>query len=117
MLWLEHIHLLILLIFCVCLYVLGKSATSPSVEGMVYVDVPWSSKAQSYLVTRARHSRGVPYMDYVKKISANALATKVKLADLRHNSDLSRLDVVDSKALVRVEKYAAAIQLLESVAC
>ena len=44
---------------------LGKSATSPSVEGMVYVDVPWSSKAQSYLVTRARHSRGVPYMDYV----------------------------------------------------
>jgi hypothetical protein len=53
------------LILYVYVYVLGKSATSPSVEGMVYVDVPWSSKAQSYLVTRARHSRGVPYMDYV----------------------------------------------------
>lgn len=63
------------------------------------------------------HDPSVPYMDYIKNISANALATKVKLADLRHNSDLSRLDVVDSKALVRVEKYAAAIQLLESVAC
>ena len=63
------------------------------------------------------HNPKIPYMDYVKAISGNALATKVKLADLRHNSDLSRLDVVDAKALARVEKYAAAIELLESVAC
>jgi hypothetical protein len=36
----------------------------------------------------------------------------VKLADLRHNSDLTRLDAVDEKALRRVEKYKAAIRLL-----
>ena len=63
------------------------------------------------------HDPRVPYMEYVKAISANPLATKVKLADLRHNSDLSRLDSVDEKALSRVKKYAAAIELLESVAC
>lgn len=63
------------------------------------------------------HNPRVPYMEYVKAISANSLATKVKLADLRHNSDLSRLDSVDEKALSRVKKYAAAIELLESVAC
>ena len=63
------------------------------------------------------HDPRVPYMEYVKGISANPLATKVKLADLRHNSDLSRLDSVDEKALYRVKKYAAAIELLESVAC
>lgn len=63
------------------------------------------------------HDPGIPYMDYIKKISGNALATKVKLADLRHNSDLSRLDQVDAKAMDRVEKYAKAIKLLESVAC
>lgn len=63
------------------------------------------------------HDLRVPYMEYVKAISANSLATKVKLADLRHNSDLSRLDSVDEKALSRVKKYAAAIELLESVAC
>ena len=63
------------------------------------------------------HDPKVPYMEYVKGISANPLATKVKLADLRHNSDLSRLDSVDEKALYRVKKYAAAIELLESVAC
>jgi len=63
------------------------------------------------------HDPRVPYMEYVKGISANPLATKVKLADLQHNSDLSRLDSVDEKALSRVKKYAAAIELLESVAC
>lgn len=63
------------------------------------------------------HDPKVPYMEYVKGISANPLATKVKLADLQHNSDLSRLDSVDEKALSRVKKYATAIELLESVAC
>ena len=62
------------------------------------------------------HDPRVPYMEYVKAISENPLATEVKLADLRHNSDLSRLDSVDEKALSRVKKYAAAIELLESVA-
>jgi hypothetical protein len=37
----------------------------------------------------------------------------VKLADLRHNSDLTRLDAVDQKALERVEKYRKAIAFLE----
>jgi (p)ppGpp synthase/HD superfamily hydrolase len=59
------------------------------------------------------HGEGVPYLDYVAKIKENPIARTVKLADLRHNSDLSRLDRVDAKALARVEKYAAAIRLLE----
>ena len=37
----------------------------------------------------------------------------VKLADLRHNSDITRLDVVAEKALERREKYQKAIALLE----
>jgi len=58
------------------------------------------------------HAEGVPYMDYVRAIKANPIATAVKLADLRHNSDLTRLDAVDDAALRRVEKYAQAIRLL-----
>ncbi|MBQ8000826.1 MAG: bifunctional (p)ppGpp synthetase/guanosine-3',5'-bis(diphosphate) 3'-pyrophosphohydrolase [Ruminococcus sp.] len=58
------------------------------------------------------HSPEVPYMDYVAKIKTNPIARAVKLADLRHNSDLSRLDTVDEKALQRVEKYKQAIRLL-----
>ncbi len=60
------------------------------------------------------HDKGVPYMEYVAKIKENPIARTVKLADLRHNSDTTRLDVVDEKALQRVEKYKKAIQLLEA---
>lgn len=51
------------------------------------------------------HDVSIPYMEYVKKIKTNEIAKKVKLADLNHNSDLSRLDFVDEKALQRAEKY------------
>ncbi len=58
------------------------------------------------------HDKNVPYMDYVAKIKSNPIARTVKLADLRHNSDLTRLDEVSDAALMRVEKYRAAMQLL-----
>jgi len=59
------------------------------------------------------HEKGVPYMEYVAKIKDNPIAKAVKLADLRHNSDLSRLDSVSEKDLKRKEKYEKAILLLE----
>ena len=58
------------------------------------------------------HNPEIPYMDYVKKISANPIATQVKLADLKHNSDLTRLDEIDEWAIKRTEKYETAIELL-----
>lgn len=60
------------------------------------------------------HDDDVPYLEYVAKIKRNPIATSVKLADLKHNSDLTRLDEVDSKALERVEKYRKAIQILST---
>ena len=58
------------------------------------------------------HDEAVPYMDYVMQLKENPIARTVKLADLRHNSDLTRLDTVDEKALARVEKYKKAIAKL-----
>jgi (p)ppGpp synthase/HD superfamily hydrolase len=60
------------------------------------------------------HGADVPYMDYVARIKPNPIARAVKLADLRHNSDLSRLDAPDEKALRRREKYLEAMALLET---
>jgi len=59
------------------------------------------------------HDDAVDYMDYVRSIKVNSIAKAVKLADLKHNSDLSRLDNVDEKALRRREKYLKAIEILE----
>lgn len=58
------------------------------------------------------HNDDTPYMDYVAKIKTSKTATAVKLADLKHNSDLTRLSVVDEKALKRKEKYEKAIKFL-----
>lgn len=60
------------------------------------------------------HDDDVPYMEYVAKLKDNSVAHTVKLADLRHNSDLTRLDFIDDTARERVEKYAQAISLLEN---
>ena len=59
------------------------------------------------------HDPAVPYLDYVAAIRHNPIARAVKLADLRHNSDLSRLDTIDERTLARVQKYHAALALLE----
>ena len=66
-------------------------------------------EALSYMT----HDPAVPYMEYVARIRENDIARRVKLADLRHNSDITRLDSIDQKALDRVAKYAQAIRLLE----
>lgn len=58
------------------------------------------------------HREGISYFDYVAAIKSNPIARQVKMADLRHNSDLTRLDVVDSNALARVEKYKKALEIL-----
>ena len=60
------------------------------------------------------HREGVPYPDYVAAIKENPIARAVKLADLRHNSDLTRLACITPYDRERAEKYAAAIALLES---
>ncbi len=58
------------------------------------------------------HAPEVPYMDYIKIIKQNPIARRVKLADLEHNSDMSRLDTVTERDIKRAEKYKQAMLLL-----
>lgn len=60
------------------------------------------------------HEDDVPYLDYVARLKDNPVARAVKLADLAHNSDLSRLGKVDDETKDRLEKYKKAIALLNS---
>lgn len=60
------------------------------------------------------HEEEVPYFDYVREIKKNPVARKVKLADLAHNSDKSRLPGEPTeKDLERLEKYKASKKILE----
>jgi hypothetical protein len=60
------------------------------------------------------HEDGVEYMDYVKRIkeSGNQAAIRVKIEDLKHNSDISRRDDPMEKLAKSMEKYKAALEVL-----
>ena len=59
------------------------------------------------------HDESVDYMDYVRGIKQNPIAIQVKIADLKHNSDETRLDAISEKDRQRKEKYTKALQILE----
>ncbi|MGG4264845.1 HD domain-containing protein [Peribacillus simplex] len=58
--------------------------------------------------------RNTPYFDYLSKVKTNPIARVVKLADLKHNSDRSRLVKIAANDLKRLEKYKKAGKFLES---
>jgi (p)ppGpp synthase/HD superfamily hydrolase len=62
------------------------------------------------------HAPEEPYMDYVERLSHHPVARQVKLADLRHNSDLTRMDEseIDEWALARTKRYKQAMRLLRA---
>lgn len=59
------------------------------------------------------HTDDTDYFDYVRNIKGT-VAEPVKRADLAHNSDLSRLDTVTEKDILRLEKYKRAVRILNS---
>ncbi len=66
------------------------------------------------------HKDGVPYLGaYIEGIKANPLARKVKLADLEHNLDATRMPPAKDeheimKRRQRAEKYRKAKEILEA---
>lgn len=61
------------------------------------------------------HDDDTPYMDYIRGISKDPIATKVKLSDLAHNMDTSRFcRPMTEKEITRMGKYEDAKALLLS---
>ena len=60
------------------------------------------------------HKDGQSYWDYIDAISRNQIATRVKMADLTHNSKISRLKGVREKDIKRMEKYHKAYLMLKN---
>lgn len=53
------------------------------------------------------------YFDYTRRIKGHYVASNVKMADLKHNMDLSRLKNIEDKDRERVEKYKKAMRILK----
>ena len=60
------------------------------------------------------HTDDMDYYDYVARLSLNPISATVKISDLNHNSDISRLTNVDDAAIQRLEKYKVCIEFLKS---
>lgn len=58
------------------------------------------------------HDKKVDYMEYINEIKKNPIAKKVKIADIIHNSDKTRLDKVTAKDIERIKKYDKALKIL-----
>ena len=54
------------------------------------------------------------YQDYISVIKKNPLAAKIKLADLKDNMNITRLKKVTESDKLRIKKYKAAYNLLNS---
>lgn len=58
------------------------------------------------------HDKKIDYIEYIKKVKTNPIATKIKIADLKHNSDITRLENITTTDLKRIEKYKKALEIL-----
>ncbi len=51
------------------------------------------------------HKKETPYDEYIRSIAVCPKATRIKLKDLEHNSNITRLKGLRKKDLDRLEKY------------
>ena len=62
-----------------------------------------------------KYSEEEDYQEFIKRAATNKIATKVKIADIEDNLDLSRLGTLTEKDLTRIEKYKKALKYLKAL--
>ena len=80
-----------------------------SAEELLQAGLPETVVTAVQVLTKKKEQDYQTYLETVKK---NPLARVVKLADLKHNSDLSRLSSITEKDKERLKKYKKAIDFL-----
>jgi (p)ppGpp synthase/HD superfamily hydrolase len=64
------------------------------------------------------HEKNTNYFEYIEKLSKNKIARKVKISDLEHNMDLTRLNEVtrqDPKRIAKYKKYVESWKYLKKL--
>ena len=55
------------------------------------------------------------YMEFIKRAGGDAIGRKVKMADLRDNMDVNRIDQLTEKHLHRLNRYKIALNYLRAI--
>lgn len=55
------------------------------------------------------------YMEYIAKVSENRIASLVKIADLYHNMQITRYDVLDDSVFSLLKRYHRAYKFLTKI--
>lgn len=63
-------------------------------------------------VVSVTRKEGEDYFDFVRRAKQNPIGRKVKIADLEHNMDVSRLPNITDTDKKRLEKYSMALSIL-----
>ena len=78
-------------------------------DDLLRLGMPHSVVTAVRLLTKRK---GEDYSIYLSRVKAHPIAKSVKLADLMHNMDITRLSAPTEKDLERVRKYRVAYQFL-----
>ncbi len=66
-----------------------------------------------FALDKLTHTKGIEYMTYIMTLANYNISTKVKLADLRDNMDITQLRFADHIDVDRLHKYYKAYRYLK----
>ncbi len=79
---------------------------------MIFLEKEGFSSEVRDILYMLTHLPSQTYMDYIKQLYPNPIARAIKMADLEHNSKLTRIKDVRKKDFDRMEKYVLAFKYL-----
>ena len=77
-------------------------------------DVNFLTNTQREALKLLTHNQDQSYTEYIKSLQQNPIAKAVKLSDLKHNSNLKRINSPTQKDLERQQKYLKYYELLKN---
>ena len=80
-------------------------------KDMLEFGIPFEIVSRCEIITRGKDES---YMNFVRRCGDEKIVRYVKMADLLHNMDLTRLEKVTDKDLQRIKKYHKAYKYLEN---
>lgn len=81
-------------------------------KDMLEFGIPFEIVSRCEIITRGKDES---YMNFIRRCGDDKIVRYVKMADLLHNMDLTRIKKVTDKDLQRIKKYHKAYKYLETL--